>query len=390
MYFPLILIWDLLVGRRGAIIYLIRDRSVIVEEKEHILFSLVSILIVLFVFPSLERGIKSWVRIILVLVSTLFRVNSPLWVYSLLEISLLPIVIIIIGWSIQPERVSAVYYLFVYTSLFSRPYFIGTLICENKDNFIIRPLLSLFISMAFMVKLPLYFIHIWLPKAHVEAPTAGSILLAGILLKIGGIGFLWLQNYCLRRWNILFLYSSLLGSAISSLICRYQRDLKALVAYRRVAHINYSLIIICLRSISRERRRRILILRHSLISSIIFLVSGVCLHHSNTRIVYLLRRALLLKEITIFLNLSILISNFSAPPLFRLLGEISSFIRAFSSLWVIRLSLLTYFFLVRYYSLLLCISFTGREGKVSFKRRVTLLCAIVTIRLSNFILLRYY
>jgi NADH:ubiquinone oxidoreductase subunit 4 (subunit M) len=59
--------------------------------------------------------------------------------------------------------------------------------------------LGLIITVAFMVKVPLYFIHIWLPKAHVEAPTAGSVILAGILLKMGAVGFLWVQNYFYLR-----------------------------------------------------------------------------------------------------------------------------------------------------------------------------------------------
>lgn len=99
-------------------------------------------------------------------------------------------VVLILGWGTQTERVRAGFHLMVYTLLFSSPLLIGVAILEEGGLSVGGALVRVFIGMAFIVKTPLYLVHAWLPKAHVEAPTAGSVVLASILLKIGGIGLI--------------------------------------------------------------------------------------------------------------------------------------------------------------------------------------------------------
>jgi NADH-ubiquinone oxidoreductase chain 4 len=101
-------------------------------------------------------------------------------------------------------------------------------------------LFYLSIIFAFLVKIPIFLVHLWLPKAHVEAPVAGSIILAGILLKLGGYGLIRVFPFMLNisiNFNYIFISVSLVGGVLISLVCLRQIDLKALIAYSSVAHI---------------------------------------------------------------------------------------------------------------------------------------------------------
>jgi len=91
------------------------------------------------------------------------------------------------------------------------------------------------------VKLPIFFFHVWLPKAHVEAPVGGSIILAGVLLKLGGYG-IYRFSFLLKYWIILYreilLGFRIVGGLVIRLLCLRQIDLKMLIAYSSVSHIS--------------------------------------------------------------------------------------------------------------------------------------------------------
>lgn len=95
------------------------------------------------------------------------------------------------------------------------------------------------------MKLPVFFFHSWLPQAHVEAPLAGSMLLAGVLLKLGAFGmmrFLWvIRSSRILLSGELFLVIGLLGGVLSRLFCLCQSDIKALIAYSSIGHISFCL-----------------------------------------------------------------------------------------------------------------------------------------------------
>jgi len=150
-----------------------------------------------------------------------FSVNSLISFYFYFEWSLIPIFFIIIGWGYQLERLKSSFYLLIYTLFASLPILIIILllnksILTNNFNYLITIkilflnnfyLIMFFIS--FLVKFPVFFFHQWLPKAHVEAPVRGSMILAGILLKLGGVmelfeGYFFWKNILFKICNDIF------------------------------------------------------------------------------------------------------------------------------------------------------------------------------------------
>lgn len=171
--------------------------------------------------------------------------------YIMFESTLIPIFLLILGWGYQPERIPASYYLLFYTLFASLPLLLGLLYLSSElgsMNFYLLGIsriewgIPLVVAMilAFLVKIPIYFGHLWLPKAHVEAPVAGSIILAGVLLKLGGYGLfrvlpvLSLSLVAISPWVIAV---RVIGGAVASLICIRETDAKSLIAYSSVAHM---------------------------------------------------------------------------------------------------------------------------------------------------------
>ena len=146
---------------------------------------------------------KQFIRITLILLIILiiaFSVTDLIRFYIYFEASLIPTLIIILIWGYQPERLQAGSYLIIYTVSASLPLFISIIVILKNNyrlSWILSPSISFytsafsfFMTLAFIVKIPIYPFHLWLPKAHVEAPVAGSIILARVLLKLGVYGLM--------------------------------------------------------------------------------------------------------------------------------------------------------------------------------------------------------
>lgn len=156
----------------------------------------------------------------------------------------------------------------------------------NLDNF----LFYLCINIVFFVKIPIYLIHLWLPKAHVEAPISGSIILAGVILKLGGYGLFRVIKIFLNiglKINFIFITISLIGRVYISLICLQQRDIKLLIAYSSVSHIGLVLRGLLTLNLMGMWGRLVLILGHGLCSSGLFCLANISYERLNRRSLYL-------------------------------------------------------------------------------------------------------
>ena len=287
---------------------------------------------------KLRSLLLCFTRLNLILILRFLR-NRLLGFYIFFELSLIPTLIIILGWGIQPERIRAGRYLIIYTLVGSLP-LLGSLIYVDfqcgrlkifmptiRINFFRKfdyRIFCIFFILAFLVKLPIYGVHLWLPKAHVEAPVGGSMILAGVLLKLGAYGLLRSLHYLDIRlcfWRKTLFTWSLITMCLVGLMCFRQCDLKSLVAYSSVAHMSlilaacFSCDIIGLNGVMR------MLVSHGLCSSGLFFGVQCLYEKSGSRRIYLNRGIISLSPIFCFFWFLLCVGNASAPPRLKLLSE---------------------------------------------------------------------
>ena len=316
------------------------------------------------VVPNLIRAFLLILFLLTLSCYLVFNSSELLRLYVAYELSLVPILYIIIKGGDYPDRSLRACFMLIYTSVFSFPfmvYVISSMLAGGSCSFLLytyyswgfSPYVVVLAYSTFLVKLPIYGLHYWLPMAHVEAPTYGSMILAGLLLKMGGCGLFRIRVFIANEvFNQYFVSYLLFSMVFSSLVCCVQSDFKRLVAYSSVAHIIVVALAVVLSSNLRIRAFIIVMVAHGVSSPLLFILVGVLYQIYGSRILVLYRGLMSsIPIVSLFLVLCFVLSV-PVPPSLAFLGEVQFATSLVHFYWVSIVVILLFVFLGVLYNLL--------------------------------------
>nr|QOW38115.1 NADH dehydrogenase subunit 4 [Prionobrama filigera] len=270
-----------------------------------------------------------------------FSATEVILFYVMFEATLIPTLVIITRWGNQSERLNAGAYFLFYTLASSLPLLVSLLLLKQSMNTLSMMMFqfsqptiikswgdNIWVAgclIAFLVKMPLYGVHLWLPKAHVEAPVAGSMVLAAILLKLGGYGMIRLMMVLSPLPNTVIyplVLISLWGVIMTSSTCLRQTDLKSLIAYSSVSHMCLVAAGILIQTPWGLTGAMMLMIAHGLVSSCLFCLANTTYERTHNRTLLLARGMQIIFPLTTSWWFIANLANLALPPLPNFVGEL--------------------------------------------------------------------
>ncbi len=290
---------------------------------------------------SIKYRVKEFLIMLLLtelLLINVFSVLDLFFFYIFFESVLIPMFVIVGVWGSRQRKIHAAYQFFFYTLLGSILMLLGIIVIYFHTGTTDIQILSysnfseyrqLFLWLAFFasfsVKVPMVPFHIWLPEAHVEAPTAGSVILAGILLKLGTYGIIRFMlpffPYATLYFTPLVMTMCVIGIIYSSLTTIRQIDLKKIIAYSSVAHMNFALLGLFTNNSLGIEGSLYLMLGHGIVSSALFLCIGVVYDRYHTRNILYYGGLVTVMPIFSVFFLMFTLANIGLPGTINFIGE---------------------------------------------------------------------
>lgn len=310
--------------------------------------------------------------ITMILLSVFLSLDSLIFYFSF-EFVVVPIFLMVLIIGRRMERLQSAIYLFLYTLISSMPFLVFIIIFFLKIGtlrfasfFFVGYLGSYwwsFIILVFLVKLPVFLVHLWLPKAHVEAPLVGSIILAGVLLKLGGYGLF--KMHLLVGDSFLFpaclyIFLGIYGGVVICLVCICQVDIKSLIAYSSIVHIGP-----VLSGLLRYRwigwwGSFLIMISHGLCSSGIFYILNLLYERVGSRSLLVLKGINIFFPFLIYFWFFLSACNISVPPSFNFYSELIFMMGILRISFYLKLILGVIFLLVGIYNIFFFVSVNHR------------------------------
>lgn len=292
-------------------------------------------------WESITYKIKEFILMLLfteLLLINVFSVLDLFFFYIFFEGVLIPMFIIIGVWGSRQRKIHAAYQFFFYTLLGSILMLLGIIIiyfqtgttdiqvlAQTEFSHTKQLLLWLTFFASFAVKVPMVPMHIWLPEAHVEAPTAGSVILAGVLLKLGTYGIIRflipMFPYATAYFTPLVFTMCIVGILYSAATTIRQIDLKKIIAYSSVAHMNFALLGLFTNNTQGVEGSLFFMLGHGVVSSGLFLCIGMLYDRYHTRNILYYGGLVVVMPLFCIFFLVFTLANIGLPGTVNFVGE---------------------------------------------------------------------